>query len=128
MSKKIVNNDIQNNVDWSGVISRIKYLRSSKGLSQLSLASKIGMSRSAYGQFETGTIKLSVDSLVNISRVFNVSLEQLVFGCKEQIHIDNSEKSEVNYKVEILVVKNMFKSLNQDLLSLKSRIEKIENK
>lgn len=57
---------------------RLKDLRKAKGLSQVALAQKIGLSKSTIGAYETGDIDPSLDALENIADFFNVDKAYLL--------------------------------------------------
>ncbi|GAA4349987.1 hypothetical protein GCM10023185_07190 [Hymenobacter saemangeumensis] len=57
---------------------KIKLLRKQAGLTQQDLAKKIGVSRAAISQFETGESKPSVETLVKLSSEFDVDVEDLL--------------------------------------------------
>jgi len=52
---------------------RLKELRKAKGLSQASLAEKLGMSKSTIGMYETGDIKPSIEAVEALAEFFNVN-------------------------------------------------------
>ena len=56
----------------------IKYLRKLKGLTQDDLAKETGITRAAIGSYEEGRAVPKLDSLQNIARYFNLSLDQIV--------------------------------------------------
>lgn len=56
---------------------RLKELRKRKGLSQVALANKLGLSKSTIGAYETGDITPSVEALNSIADFFNVDLNYL---------------------------------------------------
>ncbi len=56
----------------------IKQFRKKTGLSQEEFAGKIGLSRVAYSQFETGKRSLDALELFKIAKVFNVSVDYLL--------------------------------------------------
>lgn len=56
---------------------RLKELRKRRGLSQVALAKKLGLSKSTIGAYETGDIKPSIDALNLIADFFNVNLDYL---------------------------------------------------
>lgn len=62
---------------------RLKDLRKSKGLSQVALADRLGLSKSTIGAYETGDITPSVDALNAIADFFNVDMDYLL-GKEEQ--------------------------------------------
>jgi len=57
---------------------RIKGLRIRIGISQQKLADMLGVSRSTVTQIESGERKVSSDELIKLSKIFNVSIEQLI--------------------------------------------------
>ena len=59
---------------------RIHQLRLNSGYTQEQLAEKLNIDRSFYSRIETGRKGCSVDLLVHLSSVFNVSLDYLVLG------------------------------------------------
>ena len=52
---------------------RLKELRKAKGLSQATLAERLGMSKSTIGMYETGDIKPSVEAIEALAEFFNVN-------------------------------------------------------
>lgn len=59
---------------------RIAVLRRSLGLSQSALAKRLGVSPSAVGMYEQGRREPSVDTLVRLSRIFDVTTDYLLTG------------------------------------------------
>ena len=57
---------------------RLKELRKAKGLSQVTLAKRLGLSKSTIGAYETGDITPSVDALNLIADFFNVDMNFLL--------------------------------------------------
>jgi len=57
---------------------RLKELRKKKGLSQVALADRLGLSKSTIGAYETGDIKPSIEALNLIADYFNVDLNYLM--------------------------------------------------
>ena len=61
---------------------RISYLRKQKNISQAELAEILGISPSTEGMYEQGRRTPSVDTLVMMARIFNVSLDYLITGAE----------------------------------------------
>ena len=59
---------------------QIKILRINAGMSQSQLAEKLNVSPSAVGMYEQGRRVPSVDLLILLARLFNVSLDYLIIG------------------------------------------------
>ena len=53
-------------------------LRKGKGWSQEDLAEKLGISRQAVSKWEVGTSKPDIDNIIKISKLFEVSIDELV--------------------------------------------------
>lgn len=57
---------------------RLKDLRKRKGLSQVALAERLGLSKSTIGAYETGDIQPSLEAANAIADFFNVDLNYLM--------------------------------------------------
>lgn len=57
---------------------RLKELRKRRGLSQVALAERLGMSKSTIGAYETGDIMPSVEALNTLADYFNVNIGYLM--------------------------------------------------
>ena len=62
--------------------TRIMLLRRAIGLSQLQLAQKLSISPSALGMYEQSRRTPSLDLLISMSQIFNVSLDYLITGAE----------------------------------------------
>lgn len=65
-------------MDYYEIGQRIRKLRKAHGLSQESLAEKIGISTTHMSHIETGNTKLSLPVLVDLAGVFNVQVDDLL--------------------------------------------------
>ena len=72
---------------------RIAQLRRSNGLNRIQLAQKLHVSSSTIGMYEQGRRTPGIDVLIQMSRIFNVSLDYLVTG---EEFSPSTEKCEVN--------------------------------
>ena len=57
---------------------RIRELRIASGISQVELAEKLGVSKQSVSNWENDNIQPSIEMLVKIARVFNVSTDFLL--------------------------------------------------
>lgn len=60
--------------------TQIKALRRRKGWSQAELARRLHISPSAVGMYEQGRREPSIETLIELSREFNVTIDYLVTG------------------------------------------------
>ena len=59
---------------------RLKQLRKTKKLSQQKVAKAIGITTSAYGNYEQGKRKPRLEILVKLSEFYGVSIDYLIYG------------------------------------------------
>ena len=69
---------------------RIQHLRKCKGISQEELAEKLGVSRQAVSKWERSEASPDTDNLIALAKIYELSLDELIFGEKET----KEEKSE----------------------------------
>lgn len=72
---------------------RIVLLRRSIGINQQQLAEKLHISPSTVGMYEQGRRTPNVEILVQMSRIFNVSLDYLITGAE---FVPSSENENLN--------------------------------
>lgn len=72
--------------------ARIAALRREAGLSQAELASRLKVSPSALGMYEQGRREPSMETLVQIARVFGVTTDYLLTGKAAEPEADALEK------------------------------------
>src|SRR3712207_117028 len=58
--------------------TNLKFLRKQTGLTQSQLAEKLNIKRSLIGAYEEGRAEPKLSTLVNISKLFNISLDVLI--------------------------------------------------
>lgn len=68
------------NYDMKQSGKRIQRLRVKNGFTQEKAAMMLNIDRSFYGRVEAGKRGCSIDLLIQLSRLFNVSLDYLVLG------------------------------------------------
>lgn len=67
-------------MDYRSLGNRIRQERININMTQEALAEKANISPSFMGQIERGDRKLSLETLVSISKVLGISLDYLVYG------------------------------------------------
>lgn len=93
------------------VSEKIVALRKSKNLSQIQLAEKLGVSRQAISKWESGGTLPGIDSIIEISNFFNITIDSLLKENIEELHpieelqpIMEEEEKESIRTVQIKVV------------------------
>lgn len=96
-------------MDKSSFAERISKLRISKGLSQQQLALLLGVKRSVVSYYESGDRLPSLDVLIEMSKVFNVSTDYLLKGkdAARIIHVSDLSEREID------VIMSMVKALRE---------------
>lgn len=72
----------QSSTTWPGVGGRVVALRADKGLTQETLAEKLGMSRSALNLKEHGDRAFSLDEIIHLSDLFGITIDEMIRGVK----------------------------------------------
>lgn len=79
---------------------KLQNIRKEKGLSQESIAEKIGVSRQAVAKWETGQSYPDVENLILISDMFKISIDKLVKEAYDECEYnDKKEKKEIDDKI-----------------------------
>ena len=60
-------------------MNRIKEIREDKGLTQIEVAKKIGITQRNYSYYETGTTMLTEDILIKLANLYNTSIDYLLY-------------------------------------------------
>jgi len=74
------------------IANRLYEYRKNAGLSQDQLAEKIGVSRQAVSKWERGEASPDTDNLIALSEVYNVTLDELIKGKKNEDTPNESDK------------------------------------
>lgn len=78
---------------------KIQQLRKNKNLSQEILAEELNISRQAVAKWENGETLPDINNLIQISDIFNISLDRLL---KDDNYIDNFNNN-CNYKTNEVI-------------------------
>ena len=79
----------KHSLDYSEIGKRIRELRKAKNLTQEQVASLISVSDNHVSKIETGNSSISLNVFINIAKVFDVSLDYLMFGTLNKGEIVN---------------------------------------
>lgn len=87
-----------------GLYERIKSLRQQMGMSQVQLAKRLGVTKSAVNSWEAGTSSPTLSYLIKLSQVFSVSTDYLL-GVNERLTLDISSLDDFQKQAVMLTVK-----------------------
>ncbi|MBU5428217.1 helix-turn-helix domain-containing protein [Tissierella pigra] len=123
-------NDSKKTLNYKDVGLRIRLEREKLGLSREKFAELVGLSSFYIGQLERGDRKMSVDTLVNISSVLNISVDYLLYGYNYYMeNISISEAFNDIYKVsvdnELKELLNVLEGSSKEQISLLKDIYKL---
>jgi len=91
------------NYDMTQSGERIRRLRLKSGLTQEQAAAKLNIDRSFYSRVEAGRSGCSVDLLIQLSELFEVSLDYLILGRYSMAMFEDTEKLLLKEDVDKLI-------------------------
>ena len=97
-------------IDYISLGDKLRKKRDELGLTQATVSEKLGISESFYGHIERGDRIASMETLIRLARLFNVSLDYLLMdsidsdGAK-QLHteLDNLFRDKTPAQIEYLL-------------------------
>lgn len=89
---------------------KIKNLRTNSGMSQVQLAERLGITKSAVNAWEAGTNSPSLSYIAKLARIFGVSTDFLL-GVNERLTVDISGLDDMQRQAVLLMI-NLFKRDN----------------
>lgn len=101
---------IPTELNYVAIGSRIRELRRAQNLSQAELGSQLGISATWVSRIEQGECKLALERVVQLSKLFHISVDQLLF---------DSQTAEIQ---------KIYSSINRYLLSMNyEKLKKIDS-
>lgn len=107
-------------LDYSKMGARICQIRKLKGLSQIELAKKCGISLSFMGHIERGTKKMSMDTFATLCRELETDADGLLWGVAQpsEAAIQGmwkrlDQKKEDSYSMYIRIMKSVAEIMNE---------------
>lgn len=80
--------------------NRLYELRKKHDLSQEELAEKLGVSRQAVSKWERGEASPDTDNLIALAKIYGLSLDEIIYGERNETDERSDEKSEKSEKGE----------------------------
>ena len=111
--------------------AKIRMIREMRGLSQENIAEELRISQSAYSQYESNKINISVEMLEKIAKVLDVNPADLVNQQPVVFHMPNNRGTKVGYINEYNSdsqdsYKQMKELYEQMLVSKNAEIERLQ--
>jgi transcriptional regulator with XRE-family HTH domain len=78
------------------ISKNIKRLRNTQNISQEALAEKLFISRQAVSSWENDRTQPDIEMIGKLAEVFNVSIEELIYGEKRKLELENEEPKQNN--------------------------------
>lgn len=104
--------DILDRMERLIICGRIKKIRKSKGMTQETIAELMDLAYSTYVKIENGYYNITVDNLISLSRILNVSTDYLLFGSGEASKLEESEWQKLNDFLDTFDEENIKQTLN----------------
>ena len=87
-----------------GLYDKIKTLHEHYGLTQVQLAQRLGVTKSAVNAWETGTNSPSLSYVVKLAKIFGVSTDYLL-GVNERLTVDITELDDLQTQAVTLMIR-----------------------
>lgn len=94
-------------MDYVAMGARIRAYRKQRGLTQAALAKNVGISTSFIGHIERGTRIASLETLVGLSEILDVSIDTIVTG------VESNQTGNPNASYKIRVLNDVMRILNE---------------
>ena len=101
-----------------GLYDKIKSLREHFGMSQVQLAERLGVTKSAVNAWENGTNSPSISYIVKLAQIFGISTDYLL-GVNERLTVDITSLDDLQKQAVILMI-TLFEMDNKEILKNKN--------
>ena len=86
---------------------KLQLIRKSKGMTQEDLAEKLAVSRQAVAKWESGQVYPDISNLIQISNLFNVTVDYLVRDQECMVSYKNTEDNDLSKLIEFRLEANV---------------------
>ena len=86
---------------------KLQLIRKSKGMTQEDLAEKLAVSRQAVAKWESGQVYPDISNLIQISNLFNVTVDYLVRDQECMVSYKNTEDNDLSKLIEFRLEVNV---------------------
>lgn len=96
-----------------GLYDKIKSLREHLGMSQVQLAERLGVTKSAVNAWESGTNSPSITYIVKLAQIFGTSTDYLL-GVNERLTVDITDLDDLQKQAVTLMI-TVFERDNKEI-------------
>lgn len=93
-------------------MKRIAQLRKEKGLNQVGLGLKLNVSQKMISAYESGTHQPSIETLLKLSKIFNVSVDYIIGNSNIKSTAENFSKD--NLSCDEMNLLDLFRALSKN--------------
>ena len=86
---------------------KLQLIRKNKGLTQEQLAERLDVSRQAVAKWESGQVYPDISNLIQISNLFNVTVDYLVRDQECMVRCETEEKSDISKLIDFRLEANV---------------------
>ncbi len=97
-----------NTPKMENILAKIQEIRKQRGYSLENMADELGISHSAYYKLENNQSRLTVERLIDISKILSVNISDLLDEVSTHIYNQNN-----NVKDSTIIAKQEFENYNQ---------------
>lgn len=83
------------------IAENIKHFREEKKISQSELAEKLNVTRQAVSNWECGKTEPDIETLHKISDIFEITIEELIYGTKRETTVIHNHNTTQNITKEL---------------------------
>lgn len=98
----------------NGIHRTIKKLRDLKSFTQQEMANKLNISLKAYQNFENGFTKLDLDRLQEVSKILEISIEDLI-NSEDGVYISEIKNNDVGFNNSEIIINHQRSDLEKEL-------------
>ncbi len=104
---------------------KIRLVREEKKLKQLDVAIQLGIEQSTYAKIENGQIKITVERIIKIAKIFNVPITDLL---NDPSKIKKSKELNIEHLIDLIEKQNVLHEKQNELYEKLLTIINTENK
>lgn len=86
--------------------SRVQRARKTKNIKQSEMALRLGVSQSLYSAYETGARRINAEALIEISKILEMPIEQIIETQDNELNIADAETAAKAYEIALAMTQS----------------------